>query len=94
MNIASSKIITVVSYALMLCIIIVACIVIGPIYSRIKQLERKEMEMCESIREKNKEIAKISEYQQRFRSDRDFVEMIVRRNRRVLPGELIFIFED
>ena len=46
------------------------------------------------IEEKKREIAKLIENQNRFRSDRDFVEQIARRNGRVFPGELVFVFED
>ena len=46
------------------------------------------------LEEKKKEIARLVENQRRFRTDPDFVEAIARRNRRVFPGELVFIFED
>jgi hypothetical protein len=32
------------------------------------------------------------ENQRRFRTDADFVESIARQNRRVFPGELVFVF--
>ena len=43
---------------------------------------------------KRREIAKLTEYKNRFRSDPDFVEAIARQNHKVFPGELIFIFND
>lgn len=59
-----------------------------------QDLRRKEAELKRSIEEKKREIAKLTEYQRRFRNDPDFVEAIARQNRRVYPGELVFIFED
>jgi cell division protein FtsB len=52
------------------------------------------MELRAQIEAKQRQIAKLSENQRRFRSDPDFVESIARQNRRVFPGELVFIFED
>ena len=40
------------------------------------------------------EIASIRERQRRFNTDREFVEMLARQNRRVYPGEIVFVFED
>ena len=55
---------------------------------------KKEAELRAQIEAKKREIAKLSENQRRFREDSDFVESIARQNRRVFPGELVFIFED
>jgi ABC-type amino acid transport substrate-binding protein len=46
------------------------------------------------IEEKKAEIAAIREKQRRFNSDREFVEALARQNRRVYPGELVFIFDE
>ena len=46
------------------------------------------------IEEKQAEIAAIREKQRRFNTDREFVEALARQNRRVYPGELVFIFDD
>ena len=34
------------------------------------------------------------EKQRRFNTDREFVESLARQNRRVYPGELVFIFDE
>jgi len=66
-----------------------------PTYLRSKALQRQEADLDRRIAEKRAEIARLVECQKRFRTDRDFVEMIARqKNRRVYPGELVFIFEE
>ena len=50
-------------------------------------------ELQERIDRKKREIAELVENQRRFKTDADFVEKIARQNHRVLPGELVFIFE-
>jgi len=67
-----------------------------PTYLRSRSLQRQDDELARRIEEKRAEIARLVEYQRRFQSDRDFVEFIARQpqNRRVFPGELVFIFEE
>ncbi len=65
-----------------------------PDYNRGQLLKRQDAELRAEIEAKKREISKLIEYQNRFKTDRDFVETIARRNRRVFPGELVFIFED
>ena len=59
-----------------------------PRYTRMKGLAR------ELVEDKKAEIAELKEQQRRFSTDRGFVEKLARRNRRVYPGELVFIFDD
>ena len=83
-------------------IVLVAVIFVGgllfawPTYLRGKSLQKQDAELARRIEEKRAEIAKLVECQRRFQTDRDFVEMIARQpqNRRVFPGELVFVFED
>lgn len=81
-------------------LVILAVIVVGGLsvaYPRWRQresLQRQDAELRRQIEAKNLEIAQLKENQRRFRTDPDFVEAIARRNRRVFPGELVFIFED
>jgi cell division protein FtsB len=65
-----------------------------PNYLRSRSLKRQDAELAERIDEKKREIARLKEYQNRFRTDSEFVENIARQNRRVFPGELVFKFED
>jgi len=65
-----------------------------PTYLRSKSLQKQDAELARRIEEKRAEIAKLVECQKRFHNDRDFVESIARQNRRVFPGELVFVFDD
>lgn len=65
-----------------------------PSFRRGQALKCQDAELQERIEAKKCEIAGLIENQRRFRSDADFVETIARQNRRVFPGELVFVFED
>ena len=65
-----------------------------PNYRRGRRLQLQEAELKLRIEKKKAQIAELAENQRRFRTDPDFVERIARQNRRVYPGELVFLFED
>jgi len=65
-----------------------------PRFCRGQALKRQDSELQDRIEAKKHDIAVLVENQRRFRSDADFVETIARQNRRVFPGELVFVFED
>lgn len=65
-----------------------------PKYQRGTELKKRAAELDEVIEKKKREIAELKDFQQRFRSDPDFVEKIARQNHRVYPGELVFVFVD
>jgi len=65
-----------------------------PTYLRSRSLQKQDAELARRIEEKKAEIAKLVECQKRFQTDRDFVESIARQNRRVFPGELVFVFDE
>lgn len=81
-------------------IVLVAVIFVGgllfawPTYLRSRSLQKQDAELARRIEAKRAEIAKLVENQRRFQTDRDFVETIARQNRRVFPGELVFVFDD
>ena len=77
----------------LLLIVIGGLVLMYPNYRRAQSLKRENAELQETIDRKKREIATLLENQNRFRTDRDFIEMIARQNRRVFPGELIFTFE-
>ena len=79
---------------LVLAIIVVGLVVAWPSYMRGRSLKQQELEMQAQIEAKKLEIAQLVENQRRFKTDRDFVEAIARQNKRVFPGELVFIFEE
>lgn len=81
-------------------LVLVAAVFVGgllvawPTFRRGQSLRRQDAELAERIERKRAEIAKLVENQERFKKDPDFVEHIARQNRRVFPGELVFIFDD
>lgn len=80
-------------------VVVFAVIAVGgmtayPTFCRGQRLKEEKAELQRQIEMKKREIAQLSENQRRFRTDPDFVETIARQNRRVYPGELVFIFED
>ena len=77
----------------LLLIVVGGLVVIYPNYRRSESLKRQNAELQERIERKKAEIAKFKENQERFRRDRDFVELIARQDRRVFPGELVFTFD-
>ena len=81
------------TYTLLLLIIVGGAVMMYPNYRRSESLKRQNAELQERIDEKKREIARLLDYQRRFRTDADFVETIARQNHRVFPGELVFIFE-
>lgn len=80
---------------------IVACIVCAvfayiinrPQTEKRQRLEEQRIELEKSIEEQKREIAKIKEDCSRFESDPEFVERQARKNHRIRPGEIEFIFE-
>lgn len=75
-------------------IIVAGAVACYPRYMRMKGLAQEKARFLQLIEEKKAEIAELKEQQRRFSTDRGFVEKLARRNHRVYPGELVFIFED
>ena len=81
-------------------VVLVLAILVGglaaawPNYVRRNSLKAQDAALAASIEEKKREIAQLAENQRRFKADPDFVESIARQNRRVFPGEIVFIFEE
>lgn len=65
-----------------------------PKYRHACGLSSERERILRRIDEKSREIAEIRAKQRRFNTDREFVEALARRNRRVFPGELVFVFDD
>lgn len=65
-----------------------------PTYRRGQSLRRQDAALAEKIEAKRREIDRLVENQRRFRTDPEFVEHIARQNRRVFPGELLFLFNE
>jgi hypothetical protein len=80
--------------SLIVVVFIGGLLVAWPAFRRGRSLRLQDAELAERMEMKRAEIAKLIENQNRFKTDPDFVEHISRQNRRVFPGELLFIFED
>lgn len=65
-----------------------------PRHRQASGLRAERERILRRIEEKKREIEEIKQKQQRFNSDREFVETLARQNRRVFPGELVFVFDD
>ena len=76
------------------CIVATGVIISLPKYRTARDLNSEHARILKQIDEKKAEIAAIREKQRRFNTDREFVESLARQNRRVYPGELVFIFDD
>jgi cell division protein FtsB len=67
--------------------------IITPKVAQMRRLEGQRSELLRKIDHKNSEIKLLKEKQQRFKTDPEFVEHIARQNKRVRPGELVFVFD-
>lgn len=82
-------------FALAFVAIAVTGVVISlPKYRQTQNLAAKKAKIAKQIEEKRAEIQEIKAKQNRFNTDREFVESLARQNRRVFPGELVFVFDD
>ena len=80
--------------ALVLAVLATGLVFAWPTYMRRDALRRQDVALSASIEDKRREIAELAEKRCRFETDPDFVEAIARKNKRVFPGELVFIYED
>lgn len=81
-------------FAIFASIVVTGAVISYPKYRQAKGLTGEKERILRRIEEKKGEIAAIKEKQRRFNTDREFVETLARQNRRVFPGELVFIFDD
>jgi len=88
------KIVRAFAVAILLAVFVAGLIFVRPDYLRSQALKERNAELARQIDEKRREMADLLDRQRRFKTDRDFVETIARRNKRVYPGELVFVFED
>ena len=80
--------------SLALVILVGGLVAVWPTYMRSRALSRQQADLSARIEEKKLRIAELQELQRRFQTDSDLVEAIARRNGRIFPGELVFIFDD
>ena len=89
----NDRVVKYLTYFVLLLIVVGGTWMMVPDYRRSEALKRQNAELQEQIDSKKREIERLVENQRRFKTDADFVEKIARQNHRVLPGELVFIFE-
>ncbi len=80
--------------ALFTIIVVVAVYQTWPKYLRSEGLLKEHARLERQIEAKDREIEEVRTKQRRFKEDRTFVEALARESHRVLPGELVFVFED
>lgn len=76
-----------------LCVVAAGLVIIPPKLAQLRRLEQQRNEMLRRIAHKNNEIKVLIDKQQRFKAEPEFVEHIARENKRVRPGELVFVFD-
>ena len=75
-------------------IVVTGVMVSYPKYRHARGLAEERARIQRKIDDKLREITELKAMQQRFNTDREFVETLARRNRLVFPGELVFVFDD
>lgn len=65
-----------------------------PMFVRAQELNAKRDHIQRLIEDKKREISELKARQQRFNMDRAFVESLARKDRRVRPNEVLFVFQD
>lgn len=67
---------------------------VAPVFKRYCELKKQVREREAAMAETERRIVELGEMQRRFSTDREFVESIARQNRRVYPGEIVFVFDE
>ena len=94
MPVSVGKFVVNIVYVMVLGIIIVAGFsMLIPRYQNYRLLSGKRAELEQSNLAQQRKLAETQRMQRRFKEDPEFVEHIARRNRRVRPGEITFIFD-
>ena len=75
-------------------IVVTGLMITLPKYRQATGLEQEKVELQRRIELKTQEIAAVKDTQNRFSTDREFVEGLARENRCVFPGELVFQFDN
>ena len=75
--------------------VIVAGVSFGvPRWHKLSQLKKQHASLQATIAEREKSLAMLKRNRDRMNSDVLFVEMILHENRRIRPGEILFIIND
>jgi len=64
-----------------------------PKWRKAHDLNAERERIMQKITVRQAEIDAMRENQRRFKTDREFVEMLARKNHRLFPGEVVFVFD-
>ena len=64
-----------------------------PLFQRYNRAKEQRSELCEENAQLNEKLEKLQSDQERFRTDPEFVEHLARKNHRLRPGEILFVFD-
>lgn len=64
-----------------------------PKWRKVRDLNAERDRIMQKITTRQAEIDAMRENQRRFNTDREFVEMLARKNHRLFPGEVVFVFD-
>ncbi len=64
-----------------------------PKWRKAQGLNAERERIMQKITARQAEIDAMRENQRRFKTDREFVEMLARKNHRLFPGEVVFVFD-
>ena len=90
---ASSKIITVLVFFLIAAVVGVSFSIDAPLIERYQRSKEKRAELQNQNNQLKEKLAELRSNQERFRTDPEFVERLARKNRRLRPGEVVFVFD-
>ena len=64
-----------------------------PLFQRYQRAKEQRSELHEQNARLKEKLAKLRSNQERFRTDPEFVARLARKNRRLVPGEIVFVFD-
>jgi len=89
-----TKVVRFITVLLLVAVVVGGLALAWPTYRRGRLLKDQSADLDAQIAAKKAEIAELKDKQRRFKTDPDFVESVARQNRRVYPGELVFVFSE
>ena len=74
-------------------IVVAGAVMSKPKWKKVCDLNADRERIMQKITARQAEIDAMRENQRRFKTDREFVEMLARKNHRLFPGEVVFVFD-
>ncbi len=88
------KIFTLLYWLAMIAVVVGGIYMLVPRYRNYRKLQERRAQLEHDNMAMQQEVAKMRRMRTRFAEDPEFVERIARGNRRIRPGEVVFIFGD